>query len=131
IALTRTVPAYARQVAAGVWRRADCATRHELRWYRLGIIGLGHVGTAVARLARAFGVEPRAFDPYISGADFAARGAARLATLQELLATSDIVTLHVPLTDETRTMIAAPQLAALPRGAIVINACRGEVLDID
>lgn len=131
IDLTRTVPAYTREVAAGVWRRTDCATRHELRWYRLGIIGLGHVGTAVARLARAFGVEPRAYDPYLSEADFAARGAARIATLDELLATSDIVTLHVPLTEETHGMIAAPQLAAVPRGAIVINACRGEVLDVD
>src|SRR3954452_4181360 len=58
IALTRTVPAYTRQVANGVWQRDDCTTRHELRHYRLGIVGLGQVGRRVARLAAAFGMKP-------------------------------------------------------------------------
>jgi phosphoglycerate dehydrogenase-like enzyme len=129
ISMTRTIPFYTREVARGAWPREDCATRHELRHFRLGIVGLGNVGLRVARLARVFGVEVRAFDPYLADAEFAARNAARAATLDELLATSDILTLHVPLSHETRHIVGARELAALPRGAYVINASRGEVLD--
>jgi phosphoglycerate dehydrogenase-like enzyme len=125
ISLTRTVPAYSRQVASGIWRRDDCATRHELRHYALGIVGHGNVGSRVSRLATAFGMKPRAYDPYIG--DFGA--AARVATLDELLATSDILTLHIPLTDETRMMIGAREIRRMRRGSFLINAARGEVLD--
>ena len=127
ISLTRTIPFYTRQLAAGTFDRNDCATRHELGHHRLGIVGLGHVGSRVARLAAAFGVSSRAYDPYID--DFAARGASRTETLRDLLASSDVVTLHVPLTTETRGMIGAAEIAALPRGSYLINASRGEVLD--
>lgn len=127
IAMTRTVPLYNRQVSTGIWNRSDLTTRHEMRHHVPGIIGHGNVGSRVSRLARAFGMKPRAYDPYIS--DFGA--AERVATLDELLTTSDIVTLHVPLTDETRQMIAAPQIRAMHRGAFLINASRGEVLDLD
>lgn len=129
IALTRTVPLYTNEVTRGVWSRDDCATRHELRHYRLGVIGLGEVGRCVSRLAAAFGVAVRAYDPYLSAEDFAQRGAARAASLDELLAASDILTLHVPLTTETRRMIAEREIRVLPRGSFLINAARGEVLD--
>jgi phosphoglycerate dehydrogenase-like enzyme len=127
IAMTRTIPRYTREVVAGVWQRDDCATRHELAHHTLGIVGLGQVGTRVARLARAFSMRVVAFDPYID--DFSARHADRAATLDELLSLTDILTLHVPLTNETRRMIGAPHLAALKRGSYVVNASRGEVLD--
>jgi D-3-phosphoglycerate dehydrogenase len=127
VGMTRTLPAYSREVASGSWRRADCATRHEMRHYALGIVGHGNVGSRVSRLATAFGMRPRAYDPYIR--DFGA--AERVATLDELLATSDIVTLHVPLTDETRTMIGNRELRRMRRGSFLINAARGEVLDLD
>ena len=129
IALTRTVPASTRELVAGVWNRYDCSTRHELSHFSLGIIGLGEVGRRVARLANVFGMRVQAFDPYISDADFVERQASRVGSLDALLRTSDIITLHVPLTAETRRMIAAPQLAAMRRGTILINAARGEVLD--
>jgi D-3-phosphoglycerate dehydrogenase len=121
IAMTRTVPFYTRQMVQGVFSRDDCATRHELQHFRLGILGLGQVGTIVARLASAFAMNVQAYDPYVAGA--------RVPTLDELLRTSDILTLHVPLTDETRKMIGAAELAKLRRGSYVINASRGEVLD--
>lgn len=127
IAMTRTIPRYTREVVTGVWQRDDCATRHELAHHTLGIVGLGQVGSRVARLARAFSMRVVAFDPYLD--DFATRHAERAATLDELLAVADILTLHVPLTNETRRMIAAPQLAALKPGSYVVNASRGEVLD--
>jgi D-3-phosphoglycerate dehydrogenase len=131
IALTRTVPAYDCEMRAGVWNRDDCATRHELRHHRLGIVGLGEVGMRVSRLAAVFGTRVSAFDPYISDDDFAQRSATRVPSLDALLRSSDILTLHVPFTPETRSMIGASELAALPQGAIVINAARGEVLDVD
>src|SRR3954470_2769649 len=131
IALTRTVPRYDREMRDGEWTRDGCASRHELRHHRLGIIGLGQVGMRVSRLASAFGMRVTAFDPYISDDDFAQRGATRVASLDALLRESDILTLHVPYTPETRTMIGANELAMLPSGAIVINAARGEVLDVD
>jgi len=123
--MTRTIPQYTEELRRGLFRRDDCATRHELRHYRLGIAGLGEVGRRVARLAGAFGVSVSAFDPYIADADFATRGAKRAPSLDALLESSDILTLHVPLTPETRRMIAAPQLARLPKGAFLINAARG------
>ena len=129
ISLTRTIPAYTRELVRGVWNREDCATRHELRHYRFGIVGLGEVGRRVARLAGVFGMRVAAIDPYISDRDFVERGAVRVRSLDELLKSSDIVTLHVPLTPETRRMIGAPQIASMPRGSVLINAARGEVLD--
>ena len=129
LALTRTVPFYTREVAAGRWPREDCATRHEMRYFRLGIAGLGEVGRRVARLAAAFGMNVAAVDPYITDADFKERGAERVASLDELIRTSDILTLHVPLTAETRGMMDSSRIRAMRRGSILINASRGEVLD--
>ena len=125
IALTRTVPAYTREVVRGVWNRDDCASHHELRHHPLGIVGLGEVGRRVARLAGAFGMRVSAVDPYITNF----YNAARIESLDDLLRTSGIVTLHVPLTDETRRMIGAREIASMPRGSILINAARGEVID--
>ncbi len=129
ISMTRTVPFYTREVVRGVFSRDDCATRHELGHYRVGIVGLGHVGMLVARLSNAFGMSVQAYDPYLEDADFASRGATRAASLHDLLASTDILTMHVPLTDETRTMIGTNELRTLRRGSYVINASRGEVLD--
>jgi len=131
IALTRTVPQYDREMRNGEWTRDGCASRHELRHHRLGIVGLGQVGMRVSRLAAAFGMRVSAFDPYITDDDFVQRGATRVTSLEALLRESDILTLHVPFTPETRTMIGANELALLPSAAIVINAARGEVLDLD
>ncbi len=129
ISLTRTVGSYDRMVRDGGWSRGDCATRRELRGYRLGIVGLGRVGGRVARLAGAFGMTPRAYDPYITAADASERGANLVPALDELVASSDILTMHVPLTTETNRMIDGKVLDRLPRRAIVINTCRGPVVD--
>jgi phosphoglycerate dehydrogenase-like enzyme len=131
IVLTRTLPAYDRMVRSGRWQRDDCARRRELRSHRIGIIGLGRVGGRLAYLLRGFGCEPRAYDPYLPEAIVRERGAEKIDSLDVLLRESDIVTLHVPLTDETRRMIDERALALLPPGAIVINSCRGAVVDLD
>lgn len=128
IAMTRSVPAYTREMTSGIWNRADAASRHELAHHSLGIIGLGEVGRRVARLAGAFGMRPCALDPFLTDDAFERRGATRVTTLPEILA-CDIVTLHVPLTPETRGMIGAGEIASMRPGSFLVNASRGEVLD--
>jgi D-3-phosphoglycerate dehydrogenase len=129
ISMTRTVPFYSREMVAGRWFREDCAARHEMHHFRLGIVGLGQVGMRVARYAGAFGMGVLAYDPYIDDIAFEDRGAAQVPTLEALLTTSDILTLHVPLTDETRRMIGEGEIRSMQRGSYLINASRGEVLD--
>ena len=129
LALTRTVPFYTQELRAGRWVREDCATRHEMRYHTLGIVGLGEVGRRVARLAGAFGMTVLALDPFIADADFEERGAQRVQSLGALIEACDILTLHVPLTAETRRLIDGSVLARLRPGTILINAARGEVLD--
>jgi phosphoglycerate dehydrogenase-like enzyme len=96
-----------------------------------GIVGLGRIGTAVALRAKALGFRVVFFDPYRpNGADLAI-GVERAATLRDLLARTDTLSLHAPLTPETRGMIGAAELALLPAGAVVVNTARGPILDID
>jgi phosphoglycerate dehydrogenase-like enzyme len=94
----------------------------------IGIVGLGRVGTRLADLLRPWRARLIACDPYVADGHFAAHGVERV-DLQTLLAESDVVTLHVFLNRETRHMIGAPELARMKRTAILVNACRGPVVD--
>jgi D-3-phosphoglycerate dehydrogenase len=95
----------------------------------LGIVGLGRIGTAVARRARAFDMEIIADDPYLSREQIEERGATPVSSLEELLERSDFVTLHVTLTPETRGMIGARELGMMKPMARLINCDRGAVVD--
>ena len=96
-----------------------------------GIVGLGRIGTAVALRARAFGFRVMFYDPYLpNGADLAL-GIGRAATLEDLLRQTDILSVHAPLTPETRLMLGRDQLSLLRPGAIVINVARGPIIDLD
>lgn len=94
----------------------------------VGLVGIGHVGTRVARLAQAFGVTVLAYDPYVSADEIARRGA-RSVTLDELLAQSDFVSIHCPRTDETLGMIGAPAFARMKKGAMFVTTARGGIAD--
>jgi lactate dehydrogenase-like 2-hydroxyacid dehydrogenase len=96
---------------------------------RLGIVGVGRIGSAVARRAEGFGMEIVWYDPHVDPAT--KPPGKRLDSLAELLATSDIVTLHCPLTDETRGMVNATALAGIKPGAILVNTARGAICDLD
>jgi D-3-phosphoglycerate dehydrogenase len=128
LAATRKLRTYEQALREGRWGHETGAPIGRLEGRTLGIIGLGRIGSAVAARARGFGLRVLACDPYISRERFAAVGATP-ATLAELLAASDFVTLHVPLTDETRGMIGQAALAVIKPGAYLINTCRGEVVD--
>ncbi len=95
----------------------------------LGIVGLGRIGTAVAKRARAFDMEIIAYDPYLTREQIEERGATPVSSLEELLKRSDFVTLHVPLMPETQGMIGAKELDMMKPTARLINCDRGAVVD--
>ncbi|MDQ8153482.1 MAG: phosphoglycerate dehydrogenase [Gemmatimonadota bacterium] len=114
----------------GRWERSDLLGT-ELRGKTLGIVGLGRIGGEVSHRAHAFGMEVHAYDPYVSDERFAALRVKRAATLDALLEAAQIVTVHVPLTDETTRMIDASALRRLRPGAVVVNMARGGIVDDD
>jgi len=96
-----------------------------------GIVGLGRIGTAVALRARAFGFRVMFYDPYLpNGADLAL-GIGRAATLEDLLRQTDTLSVHTPLTPETQGLLGHDQLSLLQPGAVVVNAARGPIVDLD
>lgn len=115
-----------RAVKTGDWRR-DALLGTQLQGKTLGIVGLGRIGTRIARIAEAFGMKSIAFDPFLESEDFTARGASRVS-LEELLRLADVVTFHVPKTTETNGMLTANHLESMNRHAILINASRGSVV---
>jgi glycerate dehydrogenase len=129
LALRRNVVAYRESVLAGRWQQSGqfCFFDHpirDLRGARLGIIGEGVLGQRVAEIARAFGMQPL----------FAAhKGSSGLGPLytpwQEMLETSEVITLHSPLTQQTRGMIAMPEFEAMKRRPLIVNTARGGLVD--
>ena len=115
------------EVVAGRWPRMTTIGR-EVSGKTLGLIGLGGIARETAVRARALGMTIVAFDPLLP-ADHAAWQLARSVGFEALLAESDVVSLHVPLTPATRNMIGPAQLAALRPGSVLINAARGGVVD--
>ena len=111
----------------GGWRDASLLG-WELAGKTAGLIGLGHVGAAVAQRLRAFGMEVLAHDPQVGPAEFRAAGAAP-ATLDDLLARADMVSLHCALTRETRGLIDESALRRMKRTAILLNTARGALVD--
>jgi glycerate dehydrogenase len=129
LALRRNLLSYRRDVQAGEWERAHtfCLSGHpihDLNGSTLGIIGYGVLGRAVERLALAFGMRVRLSEH--KGAEIIREGRVRF---EEVLRTSDIITLHSPLNDETRNMIGASELSMMKRDAILINTARGGLVD--
>ena len=112
----------------GIWNKYKY-TGHELGGHVLGIIGLGKIGSRVAELARAFNMKVAAYDPYVDAAAMKEKGADKAETLEELCAISDYISLHTPLTGETRGMISEKEFAQMMDGAILINCARGGVVD--
>ena len=96
-----------------------------------GILGLGRIGTAVALRAKAFGFRVVFFDPYLPNGAELGIGVGRARSLPDLLRVADLLSVHTPLTPETRGMIGAAELAMLPEAAAVVNTARGPIVDID
>ncbi|MBE9483068.1 MAG: phosphoglycerate dehydrogenase [Chloroflexi bacterium] len=127
LSLARNIPQANAVLKSGVWRRGDFMGI-EIRNKTLGIIGLGNVGSEVAR--RALGLEMKliAYDPFIS-VDYARNLQVELVSLEQLLKESDFITLHLPLTDSTKGLIGAKELALVKPSVRIINCARGKLTD--
>jgi D-3-phosphoglycerate dehydrogenase len=130
LALVRGVVELDRSVRSGVWSHTAAGPLQRIADVRLGVIGLGRIGRAVAARARALGMEVSAHDPFLSEAEIAAEGV-RPAPLDDLLRTSTAVSLHAPLSDETQGLIGARELELLPEGAFVLNVSRAGLVDTE
>jgi len=124
-ALLRGVVALDRQVSRGEWNAKGAGPLRTVAGLRVGIVGLGRIGGAVATRLLALGADVWAHDVVP-----VARDGVRLVDLDEVLAECDAVTLHVPLTGETRGLIGRAQIAAMRPGALLVNTARGAVVDI-
>jgi D-3-phosphoglycerate dehydrogenase len=127
LALVRNVPAADAALKAGRWDRQRFVGS-ELQGKILGVVGFGRIGQRVAARGQAFEMEVIAYDPYLEP-EAARRLEVELVPLEELLARADVVTLHVPLTGETRGLLNADRLAAMKDGAVLVNCARGGVVD--
>jgi len=113
----------------GGWTHVHNVTARRLRGACFGVIGFGRIGTAAALRARAFGMQIAFYDPALPNGAELAFGFTRARTLAELLGLADVVTIHAPLTDETRAMINASAIAAMKPGSYLINTARGPICD--
>jgi phosphoglycerate dehydrogenase-like enzyme len=113
------------------WRIRVAPRMRRLGTQTFGIIGLGRIGMATALRAKAFGFRTIFFDPYATIGLHKAVGVERVDTLDELLRLADVVSVHCPLSDETRGMIGAREIAMLREGAFIVNTARGDIVQKD
>jgi D-3-phosphoglycerate dehydrogenase len=128
LALLRHLAIYDRDVKAGRWSYLSPGTIRRASDLTVGILGLGRIGKRFAHLARNCFARVIACDPYIIDGDFPAY--VQRVGLDALFEQADIVTLHVPLNDETRGMVNGPLLGRMRRGSLLVNTARGAVVDI-
>lgn len=129
LALRRNLRAYSADVETGLWQQSSsfCLFDHpiaDLAGSRLGIVGYGALGKKVATIARAFGMEVS-----VHSRSAPSEEGLSVLSLDDLLRTSDVVSLHLPLSEQTRNMIGASQLATMKRNALLINTARGGLVD--
>ncbi|RFC51536.1 MAG: D-3-phosphoglycerate dehydrogenase [Verrucomicrobia bacterium] len=131
IALTHHMRTKDRLVRTGEWEVRSCFMGRELRDRTLGVIGLGGIARHLIKLLENWGMKPPlAFDPFIDDAG-AAKAGARKVSLDELLREADFVSIHCPLTEQTRGLVGPAQLALMKPGAYLLNTARGGLVDED
>jgi D-3-phosphoglycerate dehydrogenase / 2-oxoglutarate reductase len=129
LSTARQIPAADASLRAGQWKRSSFSGV-ELNGKTVGVVGLGKIGQLVAQRLEAFGVQLIAYDPYIVPARAAQLGI-ELVSLDELLQSADIITIHLPKTPETQGLIGKDQLALTRPGVLIVNAARGGLVDED
>ena len=129
LSLVRGLPEYTRKAKMRYWNRHN-SMPFRLRDKVIGIIGLGRIGTATALRSKSFGMKVIFYDPYINDGYDKALGVERVRSLEQIAKESDIITLHTPLTHETKGMINDSFFAYVNKGPIIINTARGPIIDI-
>ncbi len=127
LSLVRHIPSFFEEMKKGGWRRPEFWGA-ELHGKTLSVIGLGRIGSRVSRLGNAFGMKVLAYDPYIPEQDFRNAGA-QPASRDAAISQADFLTLHAPLTPETRNMIDMRELAMMKKTALLINTARGGIVN--
>lgn len=127
LALSRNIAQAVASVKAGKWERAKF-TGVEIYGKTLGIIGLGRIGSTVAKMAQGFGMKTIGYDPFLS-AEIAAKNGIALTDLETIYKTADYITVHIPKTDETTNMIGEKQIALMKKSVRLINCARGGIID--
>jgi len=127
MALARHVPQANARLKSGAWQRSDYIGT-ELRGKTIGVVGLGNVGSAVARRAQSFEMRLIGYDPFVSS-DYAHNLGVELVSMEKLLKESDFITLHLPLTSDTKGLIGTKELAKMKPTARIINCARGGLVD--
>jgi D-3-phosphoglycerate dehydrogenase len=130
LGLLRGIVELDRSVRAGAWDWKAAGGLRRIRGTRLGLIGFGRIGRALAERALAVGFDVRATDPAVSPEAIAAAGA-RAASLDELLESCEAFSLHLPLMPETKGLIGARELARMPSGSVLVDTARAELVDLD
>ncbi len=134
LSLIRCIPMHNRRLAADPitnWQPRENPLSRRLSRSVCGVVGLGRIGTAFTVRAKALGLDVVIYDPYQPNGSELALNVRRAESLTELFAQSDIVSIHAPLSDETRGMINAEVLAAAKQDLILINSARGPIVDVD
>jgi D-3-phosphoglycerate dehydrogenase len=130
VALSRNIPQAHAALKQGRWERSAHAGV-ELAGKTLGVLGFGRIGQQVARRAQGLGMRVLAFDPFVASERFRELGAERAAAPEDVLGGADFLTLHLPLTDETRGFLNADAFARMRDGVRIVNAARGELVEED
>lgn len=128
LSVARNLPLALSTMKEGDWAKKQC-TGFELEGKVLGLVGVGRIGARVAELAQAFGMTVHAFDPYVSEERATAMGVTLHGDVFELAAASNVVSVHTPLTPETKGLVGAGFFDAAPEGLVVVNCARGGVVD--
>ena len=129
LAANRRLPLYSRAVKNGNFDiRSTCQSR-ELQGKILGLIGYGRIGKSVGNCATAFGMKIAVYDPWVEPEKIKDEGYVYCATLKELLRISDTISIHVPLTEQTKGMIGEDALKQMKKDAVLVNCSRGGIVD--
>jgi D-3-phosphoglycerate dehydrogenase / 2-oxoglutarate reductase len=128
VSIARNIPQAHGSVKAGQWDRKSYEGV-ELHGKTIGIVGMGRIGTEIARRAIAFGMRPVAYDPYLSPSRARSLQVELFEDLDDVLLRADFVTLHIPLTTETIHLINADRIAKMKKGARIVNCARGGLID--